>query len=50
MAARCSRDMPVRRSIDAVVIQIRREVAAARLAKTDDWGEPPLMSNDRRQC
>jgi hypothetical protein len=33
MAARCSRDMAVRRNIDAVVDQVRREMAAACLAK-----------------
>jgi hypothetical protein len=43
MAARCgSRDMQVRRNIDAVVDQIRREIAAACLAKADEWNEPPL--------
>ena len=42
MAARCSRDMQVRRGIDAVVDQIRREIAAACLAKADEWNEPPL--------
>jgi hypothetical protein len=43
MAARCgSRDMQVRRTIDAVVDQIRREIAAACLAKADEWNEPPL--------
>ena len=42
MSARCSRDMQVRRSIDAVVDQVRREMAAACLAKADEWNEPPL--------
>jgi hypothetical protein len=42
MAARCSRDMQVRRNIDAVVHQVRREMAAAALAKADEWNEPPL--------
>ena len=42
MAARCSRDLAVRRSIDAVVNQIRREMAAACAAKADEWNEPPL--------
>ena len=42
MAARCSRDMVVRRNIDAVVTQIRRELATACLAKADECGEPPL--------
>jgi hypothetical protein len=42
MSARCSRDMQVRRANDAVVDQIRREMAAAYLAKADEWNEPPL--------
>jgi len=42
MAARCSRDMVVRRNNDAVVDQIRREIAAACLAKADERNEPPL--------
>jgi hypothetical protein len=42
MAARCSRDMQVRRNINVVVMQIRRETAAACLAKADEWNEPPL--------
>jgi hypothetical protein len=42
MAARCSRDLTVRRNIDAVVLQVRREMAAACLAKADEWNEPPL--------
>jgi len=46
MAARCSRDMQVRRGIDAVVDQIRREIAAACLAKADEWNEPPLNEQD----
>jgi hypothetical protein len=40
MSARCSRDMQVRRSIDVVVMQIRREIAAACLAKAEGWNEP----------
>ena len=44
MAARCSRDMVVRRNIDAVVTEIRREIATACLAKADEWSEPPLNS------
>ncbi|WP_143198741.1 hypothetical protein [Bradyrhizobium sp. AS23.2] len=42
MAARCSRDMQVRRNIDAIVDQVRRELAATALAKADEWNEPPL--------
>ena len=46
MAARCSRDLAVRRNIEAVVDQIRREIAAACLAKADEWNEPPLDEQD----
>ena len=46
MGARCSRDMVVRREIDAVVDQVRREMAAACLAKADEWNEPPLNEQD----
>jgi hypothetical protein len=42
LGARCSRDLAVRRNIDAVVTQIRREIAAACSAKADAWNEPPL--------
>ena len=46
MAARCSRDMQVRRNIDAVVDQVRRKLAAAAFAKADEWAEPPLGGQD----
>jgi hypothetical protein len=46
MAARCSRDIQVRRNIDAVVLQVRREIAATCLAKADEWNEPPLDTQD----
>jgi hypothetical protein len=42
MAARCSRDMVVRRNIDAVVLQIRREIAEACSKAADECDEPPL--------
>jgi hypothetical protein len=42
MAARCSRDMVVRRNTDAVVLQVWREPAATCLVKADEWNEPPL--------
>ena len=42
MAARCSRDMAVRRNIDEVVMQIRREIAEACSKAADENGEPPL--------
>jgi hypothetical protein len=38
--------MVVRRNIDAVVDQVRREIAAACLAKSDEWHEPPLDQQD----
>jgi hypothetical protein len=40
MAARCSRDMAVRRNIDAVVMQIRREIAEACSKAADECNEP----------
>ena len=42
MSARCSRDMMVRRNIDAVVMQIRREIAEACSKAADARNEPPL--------
>jgi hypothetical protein len=47
MAARCSRDFMVGRNIDAVVHQIRREMAAAYLAKAD--GAADGLIADRQQ-
>ena len=46
MAARCSRDMVVQRNIDAVVMQIRREIAEACSKAADECGEPPLDEQD----
>ena len=42
MAARCSRDLAVRRAIDAVVYQIRVEMSEAASKLADQRGEPPL--------
>ena len=42
MSARCSRDIQVRRNIDAVVMQIRREIAEACSKAADECNEPPL--------
>ena len=42
MAARCSNDLAVRRKIDAVVCEVRKEMAKAVLAMADKNGEPPL--------
>jgi hypothetical protein len=44
MGARCTRDLTVRRNIDAVVTW--REMAAACLAKADEWNETPLDQQD----
>ncbi len=41
MAARCSRDLVVKRNIDAVVMQIRREISEACSKIADANGEPP---------
>ena len=46
MAARCSRDMVVRRNIDAVVMQIRREIAEACSKAADAVNEPSLDEKD----
>ena len=46
MAAHCSRDMVVRRNIDAVVMQIRREIAEACSKAVDAANEPPLDEQD----
>jgi hypothetical protein len=46
MGARCSRDMVVRRNIDAVVHQIRTELAQACTRMADERGEPPLDQQD----
>ena len=42
IAARCSRDMVVRRNIDAVVHQVRVELAQVCEPMADERGEPPL--------
>jgi hypothetical protein len=46
MAARCSRDMAVRRNIDAVVYQVRTELAEVCTRMADERGEPPLDQQD----
>jgi hypothetical protein len=46
MAARCSRDVVVRRNIDAVVMQIRREIVEACSKAADAANEPPLDEQD----
>jgi hypothetical protein len=40
MAARCSNDLAVRRKIDAVVYEVRKEMAKAALEMADKIGEP----------
>jgi hypothetical protein len=42
MAARCSNDLAVRRKIDAVVYEVRKEMAKVALEMADKCGEPPL--------
>ena len=42
MAARCSNDLAVRRKIDAVVYEVRKEMAKVALEMADKNGEPPL--------
>ena len=46
MAARCCRDMIVRRNIDAVVYQVRTELAQVCTRMADERGEPPLDEQD----
>ena len=42
MAARCSNDLMVRRKIDVVVYEVRKEMAEVALERADKNGEPPL--------
>jgi hypothetical protein len=42
MAARCSNDLTVRRKIDAVVYEVRKEMAKVALEMADKNSEPPL--------
>ena len=42
MAARCSSDLMVRRKIDAVVYEVRKEMAKVALEMADKNGGPPL--------
>ena len=42
MSARCSRDPLIRRNIDAVVHQVRSELAQVCTKLADERGEPPL--------
>ena len=42
LAARCSNDLATRRKIDAVVYEVRKEMAKSALAMADQQGEPPL--------
>jgi hypothetical protein len=46
MAARCSNDLAVRRKIDAVVYEVRKEMAKVALEMADKNGEPPLGTQD----
>ena len=42
MAARCSNDLMVRRKIDAVMYEVRKELAKVALEMAEKCGEPPL--------
>ena len=42
MVTRCSNDLTVRRKIDAVVYQVRKEIANACLDEAEKCTEPPL--------
>jgi hypothetical protein len=42
LAARCSNDLMVRRKIDAVVYEVRKEMAKVALEMADQRDEPPL--------
>jgi len=42
MAARCSNDLTVRRKLDAVVRQVRTDIAEHCTKMADERGEPPL--------
>ncbi len=46
LSARCSRDLAIRRTIDAVVRQVRREMAEAATRLADQRGEPPLSEQE----
>ena len=46
MSARCSRHPAIRRNIDAVVLQVRTELAQVCEKMADDAGEPPLDQQD----
>jgi hypothetical protein len=48
MAARCSNDLAVRRKIDAVVYEVRKEMANDALEMADKCGEPPLSEQGQR--
>jgi len=47
IAARCSRDIVVRRNIDAVVRQVRTEIAEHCTKIADERNEPPLDQQHR---
>jgi hypothetical protein len=42
MVAWCSHDLATRRKTDAVVYEVRKEMAKAVLAMADTCGEPPV--------
>jgi hypothetical protein len=48
MAARCTPDLRIRQTIDAVVRQVRTETATAANKLGDERGEPPLEEQMRK--
>ena len=46
MAARCTPDLVLRRKIDIVVLEVRREIATIYSLMADERNEPPLSEQD----
>jgi hypothetical protein len=46
LAARCTSDLLVRRRIDSVVLEVRREIATICSRMADKRNEPPLSEQD----
>jgi hypothetical protein len=46
LAARCTPDLVVRRRIDSVVLEVRREIATICSRMADERNEPPLSEQD----
>jgi hypothetical protein len=46
LAARCTPDLVVRRRIDSVMLEVRREIATICSRIADEANEPPLSEQD----